>query len=65
MDGQLPADHDCVVGAINLGVPRPEAFVEPGRNEVGQDTLELRTTKERDMAPVGEVLEQWRYECYG
>jgi hypothetical protein len=41
-----PADHDCVVGAINLGMPRSETFVEPRRNEVGQDTLELWTAKE-------------------
>ena len=63
--GQSPANHNCVVGAINLGVPGSEAFVETGRNEAGKHTLEPRTTKERDMASVRKILEQGRKKSSG
>ena len=64
MDGQSPADHHGVVCTIDLGVPSSETFVETGWDEAGQDTFELRATKERDMTSVREVLEQWGYQCY-
>jgi hypothetical protein len=38
-------------------MPSSETLVEPGRNEAGYDTLELRTAKESDMASVWEIPE--------
>jgi hypothetical protein len=56
----LPADNDAVIGAINLCMPRSKSFVEPWRNKLGKDTLELGATEERDVTPVWKFIEQRR-----
>lgn len=56
----LPADNDVVIGAINLCVPRSKPFVESRGNKLGEDALELRATKERDVTPVWKFIEHRR-----
>ena len=56
----LPTNDDAVIGAINLCMPRSKPFVEPRRNKLGKDTLELGATKESDVTPVWKFVEQRR-----